>query len=129
MMARAARRAADGVAWLRAAWGRAAEDRAAEDRADEGRAGGTGPAGAFRAPGPPTAATDGTAAPAGGITAPATGAAVPPGTVPGGYPDASAAADVPRWLRVSAGWAWRLLLLAALLWVAGKGDGTLSAVW
>ena len=30
------------------------------------------------------------------------------------------AADVPRWLRVSAAWAWRLLLLAGLLWVAGK---------
>jgi predicted PurR-regulated permease PerM len=29
-------------------------------------------------------------------------------------------ADVPRWLRVSAGWAWRLLLLAALLYVAGR---------
>lgn len=30
------------------------------------------------------------------------------------------AADVPHWLRVSAGWAWRLLLLVALLYVAGK---------
>jgi predicted PurR-regulated permease PerM len=29
-------------------------------------------------------------------------------------------ADVPRWLVVSAAWAWRLLLLAGLLWVAGK---------
>ena len=142
MMARAARRAADGVAWLRAAWGRAAEDRADEDRAAEdravaGRAGGAGPAGAFQAPGPPAAATDGTAAPAGGIAASAavtaTDAAVPPGTVPGlagpgGYPDASAAADVPRWLRVSAGWAWRLLLLAALLWVAGKVAALLYVV-
>jgi len=27
---------------------------------------------------------------------------------------------VPRWLRVSAGWSWRLLLLAGLLYVAGK---------
>jgi predicted PurR-regulated permease PerM len=27
---------------------------------------------------------------------------------------------VPRWLRVSAGWAWRLLLLAGLLYVAGR---------
>ena len=39
---------------------------------------------------------------------------------PGGYPDAGAAADVPRWLRVSAAWSWRLLLLAALLYVAGR---------
>ncbi|HVT69493.1 MAG TPA: AI-2E family transporter, partial [Trebonia sp.] len=35
-------------------------------------------------------------------------------------PAVQAAADVPRWLRVGAAWAWRLLLLAALLWVAGK---------
>lgn len=33
---------------------------------------------------------------------------------------AGSAADVPRWLRVSAAWSWRLLLLAALLYVAGK---------
>ena len=31
---------------------------------------------------------------------------------------------VPRWLRVSAGWSWRLLLLAALLYVAG-----LHGIW
>jgi predicted PurR-regulated permease PerM len=30
------------------------------------------------------------------------------------------ASDVPRWLRVGAAWSWRLLLLAALLYVAGK---------
>ena len=35
-------------------------------------------------------------------------------------PAAPASDAVPRWLRVSAGWAWRLLLLAALLYVAGK---------
>jgi predicted PurR-regulated permease PerM len=29
-------------------------------------------------------------------------------------------ADVPGWLRVGAAWAWRLLLLAALLYVAGR---------
>jgi predicted PurR-regulated permease PerM len=28
--------------------------------------------------------------------------------------------DVPRWLRACAGWAWRLLLIAALLYVAGR---------
>ena len=141
MMARATKRAAEGVARLRTAWGRGAEERAAADqsaadraasRAAAGPAGGSGPTAAFPAPVAPAAATGGTAAPAGGITAPAdgvavaaTGAAVPPGTAPGpagpgAYPDASAAVDVPRWLRVSAGWAWRLLLLAALLWVAGK---------
>jgi predicted PurR-regulated permease PerM len=36
-------------------------------------------------------------------------------------PGAGPAPDaVPRWLRVSAGWAWRLLLLAGLLYVAGR---------
>ncbi|MGH3250288.1 MAG: AI-2E family transporter [Trebonia sp.] len=43
-----------------------------------------------------------------------TKAAAPPA------PPAPPASDVPPWLRVSAGWAWRLLLLAALLYVAGK---------
>ena len=28
--------------------------------------------------------------------------------------------DVPRWLRAGAGWAWRLLLIAALLYVSGR---------
>jgi len=36
--------------------------------------------------------------------------------------------DVPRWLRASAGWAWRLLLLAALLYVAGKVAALLYVV-
>jgi predicted PurR-regulated permease PerM len=45
-------------------------------------------------------------------------AAVPPATA--AVAPAPPASDVPRWLRVSAGWAWRLLLLAALLYVAGK---------
>jgi predicted PurR-regulated permease PerM len=43
-------------------------------------------------------------------------------------PPSTAAADVPRWLRVSAGWAWRLLLLAALLYVAGKVASLLYVV-
>jgi predicted PurR-regulated permease PerM len=34
--------------------------------------------------------------------------------------EGGSAADVPRWLRVGAAWSWRLLLLAALLYVAGK---------
>jgi predicted PurR-regulated permease PerM len=50
---------------------------------------------------------------------PAAGAAVPAGPE-AGPAGAGSAADVPRWLRVSAGWSWRLLLLAALLYVAGK---------
>ena len=138
MMARAARRAADGVAWLRAAWGRAAEDRAAGDRADArpcGRAprrrARRGPSGRPGRPRAPQAAQRPRRAASrlppdgrrGG--SPGTG----PGLAgPGGYPDASAAADVPRWLRVSAGWAWRLLLLAALLWVAGKVAALLYVV-
>jgi predicted PurR-regulated permease PerM len=60
---------------------------------------------------------------------PAADAALEPGSaaaaVAAGALDAARRADahpsdVPRWLRVSAAWAWRLLLLAALLWVAGK---------
>ena len=121
MMARAARRAAEGVAWLRAAWGRAAEDTGAEDTGATRRAGDPGRAAAFRAE--PSAVGQAQAA---GVAVPAAGAAVPLGTVrtvagpgwPGGHPGATA--DVPRWLRVGAAWAWRLLLLAALLWVAGR---------
>jgi predicted PurR-regulated permease PerM len=142
MMARAARRAAEGVAWLRAAWVRSGQDQSAADRAGDG--------GPTTVPGPPVAGTndaeptaDGPAASVGGpaaaagaagvavaagaagVAVAATGARVPAGTVaggggPSGHPGAVAAADVPRWLRVSAGWAWRLLLLAALLWVAGR---------
>jgi predicted PurR-regulated permease PerM len=84
-------------------------------------------AGPPTAAGPPAAGAGDAGVPAGtaAVAVRATGAAVPPGTVagpggPGGYPDASAAADVPRWLRVSAAWSWRLLLLAALLYVAGR---------
>jgi predicted PurR-regulated permease PerM len=46
-------------------------------------------------------------------------AATAPGG-PGSGPAPPAPEAIPRWLRVSAGWAWRLLLLAALLYVAGK---------
>jgi predicted PurR-regulated permease PerM len=122
MMERAAKRAANGVALLRAA-GVAAGNWAASHRAA-----GSGPSvpaarnpsdgpdqdrqaqdrqtrpGALSGPEPadqqPTAAEASSAGPAG--------------------PAASSSPDVPRWLRVCAGWAWRLLLLAALLWVAGK---------
>jgi predicted PurR-regulated permease PerM len=127
MMARAARRAADGVAWLRAAWIRTAADSAGPDSA--------------ASPGQSAAGADGVAASGGpaaavstaGVAVTATGARVPAGTVagpgwPGGYPDAAASADVPRWLRVGAGWAWRLLLLAALLWVAGRVASLLYVV-
>jgi predicted PurR-regulated permease PerM len=48
--------------------------------------------------------------------APAAGQPPPP---PPPAPPA-AAADVPRWLRVGAAWSWRLVLLAALLYVAGR---------
>jgi len=37
-------------------------------------------------------------------------------------------ADVPRWLRTGAGWAWRLLLIAALLYVAGRVASLLYVV-
>jgi predicted PurR-regulated permease PerM len=64
-----------------------------------------GRAGAGRAlpPSPPPPATP----------APPPSAAPPPTALP-------PAADVPAWLRVAAAWSWRLVLLAALLYVAGR---------
>jgi predicted PurR-regulated permease PerM len=135
MMERAARRAAIAMALLRAAGTRTAVFRGPGNRpaqddpaarppgGDDGRGAGTAagepPAGGRAASGPGAGGPD-----AGG---PGTSGGVPP---PRDAPDgpgteprlaAFAASDsVPRWLRVSAGWAWRLLLLAALLYVAGK---------
>ena len=115
MMDRAAKRAAAGVALLREAGSRAAAYRAAGTRTasvplarkssdgqlpDEKQPSGEEPSAA-----PSAAEQEGQAAPAG--QAAHAGPAVPP-------------AEVPYWLRVSAGWAWRLLMLAALLYVAGK---------
>ena len=131
-MGRAARRAAIGVAVLRAAGSRAAGPRRRTAATDDpprarprerrsrrrarratadaarGRGGSTADSRAATAPGPAARGRRRRAAAAGGPDGPGTG--------PGGRP---AAGDVPRWLRVSAGWAWRLLLLAALLYVAG----------
>jgi predicted PurR-regulated permease PerM len=124
MMERAAKRAAAGVALLREAGSRAAAYRAAGTRTpavpsarqpsdgqlpDEKKPPGEEPPAAPTAP--DQAAADQAAPRAAGQVvldqAAAAGLAAPP-------------SDVPRWLRVSAGWAWRLLLLAALLYVAGK---------
>jgi predicted PurR-regulated permease PerM len=41
----------------------------------------------------------------------------PPDAAPG-QPAAANSSDVPRWLRMSAGWSWRLLLLAAAAYIA-----------
>jgi predicted PurR-regulated permease PerM len=117
MMERAAKRAATGVALLRAA-GLRAGFRGAANR----------PAPDSSGANPPVANPVDGGDPAG--AAPTHGAVPPPrapspagqASLPG--PDAGnavAAPDaVPRWLRVSAGWAWRLLVLAGLLYVAGK---------
>jgi len=128
-MERAAKRAAIGVALFRAAGLRALASRGAANRAGAALPGagppGTGPPGGADggepAGGPPaedprTGGADGAVPPSG--TGPSL-STVPPGTRPeaGAAPGADA---VPRWLRVSAGWSWRLLLLAALLYVAGK---------
>ena len=99
MIERAAKRAVIGMALLRAARGSLTRRRAVR------------------------ASPDGAAA-----TSPVSSSAVPPavplppGPAPPAVPagPAGPAADVPRWLRVSAGWSWRLLLLAGLLYVAGK---------
>ena len=138
MMERAAKQVAIGVAVLRAAGSRAAGFRGAGSRPAPNLPGASPagrnpdadrePAGTSaeqdpRATGPPASAAraDGTVSPDGTVPP---GDAVPaPATTPGGPgagPGAPASDAVPRWLRVSAGWAWRLLLLAALLYVAGK---------
>jgi predicted PurR-regulated permease PerM len=129
MMARAARQAAKGLAWFRAAWGRAAAERAAAeqaaaDRAAADRAASDGATAAVAVTAAGTAASPRTAVPQGMVAGP---------VGPGGYrdapgPGAAGTADVPRWLRVSAAWAWRLLLLAALLWVAGRVASLLYVV-
>ncbi|HEX3714714.1 MAG TPA: AI-2E family transporter, partial [Trebonia sp.] len=121
MVGRTGKRAADGVAALRAAVrGRLAAAGANGAPAD-GAAAETALAGG--------ADVTGGAGPASGPGVPAADAALEPGSaaaaVAAGALDAARRADahpsdVPRWLRVSAAWAWRLLLLAALLWVAGK---------
>jgi predicted PurR-regulated permease PerM len=122
MMERAAKRAAAGVALLREAGIRAVAYRAAGGRApavpparkpsDEPLPDGKEPPGAEPSAAPSTAGQpgqngEGQAGQAGPVGPPA---------------------DVPRWLRTSAGWAWRLLLLAALLYVAGKVAGLLYVV-
>jgi predicted PurR-regulated permease PerM len=142
MMERAAKRAAMGVALLREAGSRAGF-RGAGNRSSANRAGAnppdTEPAGGGD-PGTdsPVGAHAGSTVPLPG-TVPPPGAVPPPGSVPppragqaalageaagqAAEPAAVAAPApdaVPRWLRVSAGWAWRLLLLAGLLYVAGK---------
>ena len=62
-----------------------------------------------------------------GVTAPPSAPPPPPPPPPPSPPPPSppapsslAAADVPGWLRIGAAWSWRLLLLAALLYVAGR---------
>ena len=131
-MERAARRAAIAVALLRAAGTRAAGFRAGNrgaavppdggpaSPADGGPADAAGPAGDSPAADQPggQAGTAGAVPAAAALAAAASAAAARAG--PGAGLSASAAEAVPRWLRVSAGWAWRLLLLAALLYVAGK---------
>ena len=83
----------------------------AAKRAANGRAG-------FRGWGRGTVpATDGDAPPP-SVTVDTVGAVETVGAL-GAAADVSAA-DVPRWLRVGAAWSWRLLLLAALLYVVGK---------
>jgi predicted PurR-regulated permease PerM len=139
MMERAAKRAAMGAALLREARIRAgfggAGNRAAVDQADanppdldpadggdSGRVSPGGPHAGGTGPPPGTAPAPGTAPPPGSVPPPRAGQAAPAGQAEGpDAPGAVVAPDaVPRWLRVSAGWAWRLLLLAGLLYVAGK---------
>ena len=137
-MERAAKRAAIGVALLRAAGTRALALRSPRSTGSPGSPGSrtaeTPPAkdaDGAESPAPAqaadkeaeTAAGAATAAgtaggPAGGPADGTAPAVVPPDA--GSGPFGSASEAVPRWLRVGAAWSWRLLLLAALLYVAGK---------
>jgi predicted PurR-regulated permease PerM len=63
------------------------------------------------------------------------GQSAAPGAVPGavpaggsGRPQAAGSSDVPRWLSTSASWSWRLLLLAAALYIAARVAGLLYLV-
>jgi predicted PurR-regulated permease PerM len=123
MMERAAKQAAIGVALLRAAGTRALAlrtpgHRAAETPPDKNGDGGEAAAPA-QAAGSEEAENSAAAAAAEGA-APAPSVRVAPTPDPGSGPFGSASEAVPRWLRVGAAWSWRLLLLAVLLYVAGK---------
>ena len=115
MRERAAKRAATGAALLRAAAARAGF-RAADNRQD-----------------PPGKDAPGEGEPSGDAAAKDSRAdregEAPAGPIPPAGrrtgTGAPAADAVPRWLRVSAAWSWRLLVLAALLYVAGKVAGLL----
>jgi predicted PurR-regulated permease PerM len=76
----------------------------AADRALIGAPAGNGGAGTVKQPGP-----------------------APPGTAPS-QSAAASSSDIPRWLQTSAGWSWRLLLLAATLYIAGRVAGLLYLV-
>jgi predicted PurR-regulated permease PerM len=60
------------------------------------------------------------------------GASAAPEPVPAGggsgRPPAAGSSDVPRWLSTSASWSWRLLLLAAALYIAARVAGLLYLV-
>jgi predicted PurR-regulated permease PerM len=142
MMERAAKRAAMGVALLREAGSRAgfrgAGNRSSVNRdganppdmepADGGDPGTDSPEGAHAgstAPPPGAVPAPGSGPPPGSVPPPRAGQAALAGEAAGQSAEPAAVAApppdaVPRWLRVSAGWAWRLLLLAGLLYVAGK---------
>jgi predicted PurR-regulated permease PerM len=122
MMERAAKRAAIGVALLRAAGTRALALRSPDNRAAETppdkNGGGAEPAAPAQAADKKEAENAAATATAGGTAERAAPAAALPDT--GSGPFGSASEAVPRWLRVGAAWSWRLLLLAALLYVTGK---------
>jgi predicted PurR-regulated permease PerM len=118
MMERAAKRAAIGVALLRAAGIRALALRSPGSPAAAPLPDKNGDTGGPAPPSPPADKEEAETAAATGTADATVPAAAPPGT--GSGPFGSASEAVPRWLRVGAAWSWRLLLLAALLYVAGK---------
>jgi len=149
-MGRAARRAASGLAGVagmagirvgRAAGNGSVAPRAeragADPRAERAsadaraeRAGADARAGAAPAPDAPTGPSQSGPLP---VSPPASPPVSPRGTAPQGVPPAAPPgtappSDVPRWLRTSAAWSWRLLLLAIVLYVAARVAALLYVV-
>jgi len=136
-MGRAARRAASGLAGVagmagirvgRAAGNGSAAPRAERAGADPraGRASADARAGAAPAPDAPPGPSQSGPLPVSPPVSPR--GTAPQGAPPAAPPGTAPPSDVPRWLRTSAAWSWRLLLLAIVLYVAARVAALLYVV-
>ncbi|HEX4255795.1 MAG TPA: AI-2E family transporter, partial [Streptosporangiaceae bacterium] len=73
-------------------------------------------------------AADEAAPPAPGPGANGTGGPYPPGEHPAAAPPDAPAALVPRWLQAAGGWSWRLLVVAAVIYLLYLVGGRLTVV-